>query len=513
MASKFVSNLYNPTLMKLGRLNVVYAPMGSGKTTLFKRMLKRHKCLMVAPYRSCLDDFGLTYTYNETKKGLNHEFLYPANLIDAVTSMWVSASALTDQKVIQKATLDYVNNLPNMPFTHILFDEVDFMWTQASLTEIGTTKLYAKDAGIWEYILKALSSRFTLIGQTSTRIPTLGILDVGGQLQLGAKTSVRFDSITPVLVSKGVNKEQLFKRAIDKSMSETKQRPTLVYKQKFSQFDINYMDDMVKQGKRVLVVMRKENSPKVEMANGRDIEVLDQIGAIEADRNSITLQASHVHYKIIGRDTALDKITPSTDPYMYFDYIFINTSSSRQVSLNEVQGDEGKKVSVITIGTELNSTSHQAAGRFRKNRVEITHYLKCSTQKKTYLYQDLPSFSGPLLWMMLVDIDPTMNSYMLHGGFINPVTTKPDIAKKLQNYRQAEWMGKITKGKTNQKQKSKLNTYNAWRSTVSNWNQTQDMLFASYLSYCKSVGEGSYSEKYVKAKLTKAKPKQKNNPV
>ena len=41
--------------------------MGSGKTTLFKELLKDKdkKCLMVAPYRTSRDDFGLPYNYNK----------------------------------------------------------------------------------------------------------------------------------------------------------------------------------------------------------------------------------------------------------------------------------------------------------------------------------------------------------------------------------------------------------------------------------------------------------------
>lgn len=124
------------------------------------------------------------------------------------------------------------------------------------------------------------------------------------------------------------------------------------------------MDEMVKQGKRVLVVLREENSPKEKASSQLLTNVLTQIGAVEAQSSGITLQAAHVHFKIIGPDTGLDQITPSADPYMFFDYLFINTSSSRQVSLKAVCGDVDLKVKVISIDNELNSTSYQVAGRF-----------------------------------------------------------------------------------------------------------------------------------------------------
>jgi hypothetical protein len=462
---------------------------------------------MIAPYKSSLDDFRLAYKPAIPKYGLDHEFLYPSNVVDLVTAGWVSTRSLTNDSAIEQAAMDYVNNMSQVSFDYILLDEVDFMWLQAGISWVGKRNFQAKDAKIWEYILKALASKFTLIGQTSTRIPTLGILQTCGQVQTGAHTTVRFDSITPILVSESVNHEQLFKIAIDNSLKENDQLPTLVYKNKYTEFDLKYMAEMVENQKRVLVVMREENCPRVLMPNGLYNYVLNLVGAVEANASGITLEGSCLHYKIIGKNTALDQITPSPDPYLFFDYIFINTSSSRQVSLYAVRGDKKLKARVITIGKELNSTIHQVAGRFRENRVEITHYLK------SYKQREIDKFSGLNLWTKLFRIDFTLESYMKHGGVSSPYCSMSGQAKTMQQRMKAKWIGKPAKRKASKKQKSKLNTYNAWLSSVSNWNQTQDMLFAGYEIYCKGVGEDSYSENYVKAKLTAAKRKQHKIPI
>lgn len=498
----YVSNLYDSKAIKSNRLNVIYAPMGSGKTTLFKQLLANHQCLMVAPYRSSRDDFGLAYNFDISRDGLNYEFLYPSDLIAAVTKGWLSASALTDEIVIEKATVDYVNSLHSVRFTHILFDEVDFMWIQAGMTQIGKSKLWTKDAKIWEYILKALARKFTLIGQTSTRIPTLGILEVGGQLQQNAHTSVRFDSITPVLVHKDVTHEKLFKTALERSIKEGEDRPTLVYKRTFSGSDILYMDQMVKQGKRVLVVLREENSPKIEGHNQLKVDVLTQVGAVEAQTSGITQQAMHLHFKIVGKNAALDKLAPSADPYLFFDYIFINTSSSRQVSLNAVRGDKNIKVNVITLGAELNSTSHQTAGRFRQNRVDIKHYLK------GYQKQDIPEFSGLKLWEKLLKIDPTIESYMKHGGVSSPYCVMSGQAKAMQCHMQAEWIGKSVKGKANKIRVHRDGVFDSWFKSESNLNQTNKALLASYESYCLSQNERPFSKNIFPKKLKEVKAKQ-----
>lgn len=454
---------------------------------------------MVAPYRSSRDDFGLKYRFNKTKNGLDYEFLYTSDLIEAVTGDWANVVDLTSDKEIEKATIDYVNNLPSVAYTHILFDEVDFMWIQASMSWIGNSSLKVSGGKIWEYILKALATKFMLIGQTSTTIPTLKILQIGGQILHNAYTSVRFDSITPVLVHKDVTHNKLFMMAMDKAMNEAEPRPTLVYKRKFSSSDITYMDEMVKQGKRVLVVLREENSPKEKASSQLLTNVLTNIGAVEAQSSGITLQAAHVHFKIIGQDTGLDQITPSTDPYMFFDYLFINTSSSRQVSLKAVCGDVDLKVKVISIDNELNSTSHQVAGRFRENRVDITHYLK------GYSKTDIPSFSEMELWEKLVKIDPLIRSYMTHGGVTSPDGSMAGLAKNMQYKRQAEWIAKSVKGKANQKQTHRLDVFNSWFNTESNLNQTQKKLLASYQSYCKSLGEKPYSKNVFASKLKEAK--------
>lgn len=499
MSKKYVSQLFDASKLKSNRLNVIYAPMGSGKTFLFKDLLSKHKCLMVAPYRSSRDDFGLRYHFSKVKGGLDYEFLYTSDLIDAVTRDWVNVVDLTNDKDIETTTIDYVNNLPSVAFTHILFDEVDFMWIQASMSWIGNSSLKVSGGRIWEYILKALATRFVLIGQTSTRIPTLKILNIGGQVLASAYTSVRFDSITPVLVHKDVSHNKLFMMAMDRAMKETEQRPTLVYKRKFSSSDIIHMNEMVKLGKRVLVVLREENSPKEKAPSQLLTNVLTQIGAVEAQSSGITLQAAHVHFKIIGQDTGLDQITPSADPYMFFDYLFINTSSSRQVSLKAVCGDVDLKVKVISIDNGLNSTSHQVAGRFRENRVDITHYLK------GYSKTDIPSFSEMELWEKLLEIDLLISSYMKHGGVVSPDGSLSGLAKNMQYKRQAEWIAKTVKGKANQKQTHRLGVFNSWFNTESNLNQTQIKLLASYQSYCKSLGEKPFSKNVFASKLKEAK--------
>ena len=501
---KYASDLFDLNKMITNRLNVVYAPMGSGKTTLFKVILKKKKCLMIAPYKSCLDDFGLVKSYTKANTRLNHQFLYPGQLINTVTNSWPSNIDLTDEVVIEKATKDYVNNLPSSPITHILFDEVDFMWTQANLTHITNTKFHTRAVIIWEYILKALYRKFILIGQTSTLIPKSRILDIGGQLQVDAFTSVRFNSITPVLVDKNVHHDKLFKIAIDRSIAEVKQLPTLVYKSSFSGSDIKYMDKMVKQfGKRVLVVMRKEKSPMIGPSTHPEIAI-NHINAIEANNSSITSQSKYVHFKLININTALDKITPSPDPYKYFDYIFINTSSSRQVSLKKVRGNKTTKVRVITIGNKLTNTSHQAAGRFRDNRVDITHYLNGFGQK------DIPSFSGQKLWGKLYQIDPCLKHYMKHDEVITVQiylkyvglgkfksyfrfkmnTFFPHIDK--QQKIQATWIPKPKVNKPTSTKAHRIGVLDSWLKTASKLKQKQT--YKSYEAYCNSIKEASYNK-------------------
>lgn len=496
---KYASQLFDPSKIKGNRLNVIYAPMGSGKTTLFHEILNNNvnKCLMIAPYKSCLDDYKLTREYG---KGLNSQFLYPPDLINTVINSWPQDLDLTDVKEIAKATNDYVNNLPPLHLTYILFDEVDFMWDQALMEEISNVKYHAKDIIIWEYILKALSHRFTLIGQTSTRIPDSKILNKGGQIQKGALTSVRFDSITPILVNRNVNNDNLFKIALDSSMDKNGQLPTLVYKSIFSHSDISYMDEMVnKHGKRVLVVMRAGNSPMTTGTNGHPDYTINQIGAVEAQNKNMNFKAQNVYFKLVKAGTALDKITDSADPYKYFDYIFINTSSSRQVSLKAVRGDSNLKVRVITIGNELNSTIHQAAGRFRENRVEIIHYLK------GYNKSDLPLYSAMELWKKLYNIDPVLRSYFKFDGVKKAGSIYwPYIDK--QQKRQAEWLSKTVKGKATQNQNHRLNVIKSWLKSIGNQKQTH----ASYQSYCKSLGEKPYNKNLFPSKLKEAKKTNKH---
>lgn len=505
MIKKYVSDLYEPSKVQLGRLNVIYAPMGSGKTHLFHQLLKKHKCLMVAPYKSCLDDFGLVHNYKGSNSGLDYEFLYTADLINAITKGWAGNIDITNEKAVEKAAIDYVNKMATVPYTHILFDEVDFMWLQAELTWLGNSRLQFKDAKVFEYIINALASKFYLIGQSSTVIPHLGILKYGGLVEKGAKTSVRFDSITPVLVNKDVTHDQLFKIAIDKSMDKINQLPTLVYKNIFTHFDITYMDNMVKQGKRVLVVMRKENSPKLKTPNNLTIDSVVHVGAIEAMASGITQQANHLHYKIISSGTALDKITPLPDPYMFFDYIFINTSSSRQVSLKKVRGKGSTKVRVITIGEKLNSTSHQVAGRFRENRVEIIHYLKGFTKK------NIPSFSRLELWDKLLKIDLLIRLYMEHSGVAHPYSGMSGLARVMQKHKEAEWIGKSAKGQSIQKTLNRLGTFTSWLNTLSKQDltRTQKDLFADYQNHCTKLGEKPFSKNVFPTKLKEAKANHK----
>ena len=355
-----------------------------------------------------------------------------------------------------------------------------------------------------------MSHRLTLIGQTSTRIPDSKILNKGGQIQKGALTSVRFDSITPILVNRNVNNDNLFKIALDRSMDKNGQLPTLVYKSIFSHSDISYMDEMVnKHGKRVLVVMRAGNSPMTTGTNGHPDYTINQIGAVEAQNKNMNFKAQNVYFKLVKAGTALDKITDSADPYKYFDYIFINTSSSRQVSLKAVRGDKSKKVRVITIGHELNSTIHQTPGRFRENKVEIIHYLKGYSKK------DLPLFSGMKLWKKLYQIDPTLRSYWEHGAVTTVLKClKYDGVQKFRSYWryseaglrntfypfmdkqkqiQAKWIGKSsTVKKTTPNQAHRMGVFDSWFKFESNLKQK--LTYANYERHCLSNKEKPFNK-------------------
>jgi hypothetical protein len=492
---KYVSQLYSKVTIKPNTFNAVYSAMGSGKTYLIKILLRysqihyKNKPLVTAPYRSSKDDLGLKRTYRRGTATINHEFMYTPELIDAFLSTLNSITVHPEDEVaLMKAAEAWASTQALLvPFDTIIADEWDFTTIQAKIH-----KHYANDTAytckrIWEIMLQALANHFTLIGFTATYpvlthqadlklTPRLKVNNI--LLTTAAYTSVKIAKMDIVLADgNNTNIFDIFTYGVNQTIAG-EDIPVLVYKKSFTGEEYDYIKKElgIIHKKRSILVLRKEKVATEVDATGLDVNLLKHHGWFEATRENIRLNPQSQFYKVVGDRASLTEISEDIsghkELHRSFDYVFVNISSSRQVSLpdSKTRGDDSSEydtnrpVRVVTFATDLNSNAHQVSGRFRQNPIHVTHYL--TGKRKT----DLSEYSeGNLLVKMIAEIDPSFRQYLQYYGA---------MSKFISN--KAIWLPALNR-QSNTATQARIKHLKAWFQTDVGGNYT--VAHAAYLKH------------------------------
>jgi len=398
----------------------------------YSQIHHKYKPLVTAPYRSSKDDLGLSHTYTKGTDSINHEFMYTADLIDAFLS---TLNPITvhpeDERVLIKAAEAWaVTQASQVPFDAILADEWDFTTVQAIMHKWFVNDSAYTTKRIWEIMLQALANHFTLIGFTATYpvlthqadaklTPRLKVNNI--LLTTSASTSVKIAKMDIVLADGNNGKVLDFFTHGMKQTITGEDVPVLVYKKKFDIEEYEYiMNELgIIHKKRSILVLRSEKVATEIDETGVDVNILIGHGWFEATRENLRLHPKAQFYKVVGDRASLTEIsedlTGHKELHRSFDYVFVNISSSRQVSLpdSKTRGDDtseydtNRPVKVVTFATDLNSNSHQVSGRFRQNPIHVTHYLTGKRQSDLNEYSE-----GNLLKKMIREIDPSFMQYL-----------------------------------------------------------------------------------------------------
>ena len=252
--------------------------------------------------------------------------------------------------------------------------------------------------------------------------------------------------------------------------------PVLVYKKKFDIEEYEYIKKELGfiHKKRSILVLRKEKVATEIDETGIDVNLLIGHGWFEATRENLKLHPEAQFYKVVGDRASLTEISEDLAGHKVlhrsFDYVFVNISSSRQVSLPDSKTrsddtseyDTNRPVRVVTFATDLNSNAHQVSGRFRQNPIYVTHYL---TGKRK---SDLADYSNDnLLAKMIAEIDPSFIQYLQYYGA---------MSKFIAN--EATWLPPINRISTSKQ--AKIDDINAWFV-----NDVGGMFNAAHASYLK----------------------------
>lgn len=407
----------NPDLLtQQPGLTVLYSPMSSGKTWLldaFRRdtvidpatgkgaLLPDANILIVAPYKSAREDLGLKWV----KGGdLNSSFLYTNQLVDdflikSQMGFYGDKPSVTQVTHMVDTWLDDYDLTGKL----IMLDEIDFMWKQADMQPVALASGDTfKVSFFWEILLTALSKRCCILGFTATRIPsnTMSM----NEIFLKAEGTVRIKSMKTYLYN-NVTLGKVMTNAIDELHAQGKVLHSLFYKGYYTVEDIDAMVALkIKYGVEVLLVIRKDNAAVVSTKGRLDEYLLKHVGICIRD-DDVTLEPNKIGYLLVDDDdSALNVAVGGADVFTQFDHVFINTSSSRQVSLRKQSSIDCR---VINFGSNLTGTMLQVAGRFRHNPVILHNHLINKTQ------ESVPYYAGEYGIQQFQSHDPHTAAYHL----------------------------------------------------------------------------------------------------
>ncbi len=404
LLESIVSN-YSNSLQADNGFFIHYAPMGSGKTYAIKHLLanqfKDRDVTIVAPYKSCRQDYNGKYSKSNS---LNSEYLYPNQLIRAVTQHRKFEGCTSKQHaedlipvVLEDLQLDLTNKV-------FIFDEVDFFWFQCrrEFTDIEGGKIHSDS--LLTIIIDWLSSRCLVLGFTATKlesscVSTTTLPEFSAYTHTDVTTSVHISSLT-INNTNGANVDRVFRELLLESLKNTK--PTLVFKTKYTEADVLAVRELkTKHNKRVLVVARKSNLSTRDIFDETIINGFADMTIADTD---VTLHPTGCDFIYVeGKNASLDTAINGKDVYTHYDYVFINISSSRQVSIPKKA--DGVEVQVCCQGASISSSMLQAAARFRHNPINLHVWLNNTPKIRAIKHEDIIH--------KLEASDPTVSAYRL----------------------------------------------------------------------------------------------------
>lgn len=367
--------------------HVIYAPMGSGKTYMVKKLFlepyskdkyKVRQPVVIAPYKTCKQDYCLTYT---CVPNLTSNFLYPTQLIN----IYLNSSSFFKVGTPDEVILHLERWLSNLSidwneYVYIL-DEVDFFWFQCRKEFTPLIEGYMHSDRLLTTIIEFIASKTLVVGVTASRIPDS--IGVKHKVILTPKTttSVKFKKINLVGTNNVVSSivfNSMLKNTLKRSV------PTIVYKSRYSSEDIrNIALFAIANDKKVLVVIRKDNSPmKIKKGHYDEAIVKEDFKNVQSTDEDIALKAGARHFALVEGDSALLVNSRfKTDVFSTYDYVFVNQSSSRQVSIPQ-KGKQGSEVQVYCQGAQVTPAMLQVGGRFRHNPVLLNIWINKISQDK-----------------------------------------------------------------------------------------------------------------------------------
>ena len=374
-AKSYCSQLFPASILKETGIHIIYSAMGSGKTSLIKSLILEvtRQCLLIAPYRSCRIDFRFEYPIiKDFQLGSQTKFLYTSQVWEWFLQTREEGQEMSIQAQIDSWIQRYFQ--PKKPFI-IILDEVDFMWTQANME---FTQDQQKITDLWEQILQRLARHFPVLGFTSTKLPDWATIQYSEYYLTQAATSVYFSRVKTLIIPNNIKRITDFLFVL-KELAQ-KRMPTLIYKWKYTAKEIQGIITLAQEKDlKILIILRPENAAMKQQAGYFAKAILETVEGIsnimDIREGKIDLAVTKVHYLLIGaEDDSLDKANAGTDVFNYYDFVFINTSSSRQVSIPKKNG--GATVRVCTFNNDkVTATAHQVCGRFRFNPVEVLHVI------------------------------------------------------------------------------------------------------------------------------------------
>lgn len=490
-------------------LSVLYSPMGSGKTYLIKRLLRYfHNNLVIAPYRSCKEDLeaAMYESRDDDIKSMvagephripviEYEFKYTGDLIKDFTehASYSTRAEKPSSKLLTVLVDDWLDSMPEETGEFVrkklvLLDEIDFMFVQARCE---TVRLGNGDRvnglPILEAILTGMSKRFFMYGLTATTLPDTSVSY--HTVVFDTQTSVRINSMTTYLY-RNVVAAKVLRDALQRNHDSNTGMPVLIYKRRFTYEDGKAIAEFERDNglkKKTLMVAREENFGKKDVKDGisetyyqehgHNIATVD--GSVTTDK--ITIGVDGPDYIVIkgNNKTSLDSIVKETLPdgttkrkcaFSKYRYVFINTSSSRQVSIKQLPSDRCK---VMCFGTSLDATMIQTVGRFRENPIVFELHLLDQVEESARYYDGEEGLE------LFKSFDRFTRAYHLRAENIK-----------------SEWMGNLNqrKGKTTSDvTKQRDDAFDAWMLTR-NANTPKAKQLREYIKYCKDQGVKAYGQ-------------------
>ncbi len=471
--SDYILRDYSATVKEKTGFYIFYAPMGSGKTYYIKQLLKFYKdkqISIIAPYRSCREDYGYIFNENPT---YSSPFLYTNQLIRIFTK----STSFQKSNSKQETAATFKMFLKNLDFDwgKILYiiDEYDFTWLQANreFTPIVSGHIHSDE--LLRVFYTFVQKQTLILGFTATR-PPYRYRNIGTEIVCtDVTTSVTFNAFK-IIGTNGIKSAESLKQILQDYVKNN--IPTLVYKKRYTTEDINTLLHIANTyNKKVLVVLRKENAPKIAKKGQFNENIIHKkLNNITRTDKKILLKPTGKDFMLVdGIDTALDIAINGDDVFSAYDIVFINLSSSRQVSLQEQQN--GIPVNVVCQGASIDAHMLQASARFRHNPVELTIILNSTTKSKL---KQITSNT-------IEDIAPCSSSY----NFPPPIFTVEYLGSlgvkigKAIGKAKGKAVGKAISDTTKQKNQGIVNHLDTY--TINKLCTSVAVMHKDYVNYCK----------------------------